>query len=115
MHEYSVALALIGRVEAAASAHEPGRVRRVHVSVGELSGVDAGLLLTAYDACRGGTICAGALLDVRNVATRWACRACGKDVPPIGPRRCPRCGDAARIVEGDELLLERIEMEVGDV
>ena len=115
MHEYSVALALIDRVAIAARAHESGRVRRVHVSIGELSGVDPGLLCTAYDACRPGTICGGASLDVTPVATAWTCSACGRAVPQVGPRRCTSCGAPARLTQGDELLLERIEVEVNDV
>ena len=115
MHEYSVARARIDRLESEAQAHHAMHVRSVRVKVGELSGVDADQLRTAYDASRVGTICDEATLVVVRVATRWACSRCGGDVPASGPRRCRECGAPARLAEGDELNLDRIEMEVGDV
>jgi hypothetical protein len=34
-------------------------------------------------------------------------------IPAGGPLRCRRCGVPARLAEGDEIMLDRIEMEVG--
>jgi hydrogenase nickel incorporation protein HypA/HybF len=115
MHEYSVVRALIDRVESEARARHGLRVRRVRVQVGELSGVDVGLLRTAYDACRAGTMCGDAAMDVVSVPIHWACTRCGGDVPPSGPRRCRACGAPAHLTHGGELHLERIELEVDDV
>jgi hydrogenase nickel incorporation protein HypA/HybF len=115
MHEYSVVRALLDRVESEARAQHALRVRRLRVQVGELSGIDVYLLRTAYDACRIGTICAGASLEVVSVATRWSCSRCGRDIPSAGPRRCSECGAPARLTHGEELNLDRIELEVGDV
>jgi hydrogenase nickel incorporation protein HypA/HybF len=112
MHEYGIARALLDRVHAAARAHSTVRVVAVHVRIGELSGVDAGLLRTAYEVCCPGTACSGATLDIAAVPVRWTCARCGADVPSDGPRRCRTCGAPARLAEGDELLLDRIELEV---
>ncbi len=112
MHEYSVVSALIDRIEAEARAHRATSVQRVRVKIGELSGVDAGLLATAYATFREKTICDGADLDIERVAPRWACPACKADVAADGPPRCTACGAAARLEAGDEIVLDRIEMEV---
>jgi hydrogenase nickel incorporation protein HypA/HybF len=85
------------------------------VRVGELGGVNADMLLAAYELARGGTVCAGAPLDIAAVPARWACDACGREVTGDGPRRCQACGAPARLIAGDDLVLERIELEVPDV
>jgi Zn finger protein HypA/HybF involved in hydrogenase expression len=36
-------------------------------------------------------------------------------VPAGGPLRCPACGAPARLVSGDDILLERLDLEVPDV
>jgi hydrogenase nickel incorporation protein HypA/HybF len=113
MHEYSIVQALVQLVERQASAHGAVRVNRVWVRIGDLSGVDPGLLAIAYDTSRAGTVCRDAPLQVTAVAAQWVCGAC--DAPVAGGRslRCGTCGGPARLARGDEILLERIEMEVG--
>jgi Zn finger protein HypA/HybF involved in hydrogenase expression len=49
------------------------------------------------------------------VAARWACIACDRDVAKGAVLRCEACGRPARLVHGDEIILERIEMEAPDV
>jgi hydrogenase nickel incorporation protein HypA/HybF len=113
MHEYSIVASLVDRVE-----HEvpPGaRVVCVHVSIGELSGVDVELLHTAFSTFAERTCCGGAQLDVRAVAARWACPGCGAELERGARLRCALCGRPARLLQGDEIVLERIEMEVPDV
>ncbi len=112
MHEYSIVQALIDRVEQEAERHRASAVRRLEVRVGELSGVESGLLRTAYLTFRERTVCADADLVVRAVAARWACPRCGAGTGADGMLRCPACDVPLRLVEGDDLVLERIEMEV---
>jgi len=111
MHEYSIVQALLDRVEAEARARGATRVHRLSVSIGELSGVETSLLATAFSLARERTICDLAEIDIQQVGARYCCRACGADVPRGGPLRCA-CGGEARLASGDEILLERIEMEV---
>jgi hydrogenase nickel incorporation protein HypA/HybF len=112
MHEYSVARALLRRVEAEARRRHATRVRRVAVRIGELSGVQAELLASAYALAREGTACHEAELEVHPVAARWSCRDCGKEPAPGAALRCPACAGEVQLSSGDEMLLERIELEV---
>jgi hydrogenase nickel incorporation protein HypA/HybF len=112
MHEYSVVQALIERVESEARARGASAVHRVSVRVGEASGVDVELLATAYATFRERTLCAQAELCVNVVPVRWGCERCGAAPIPGQVLRCARCDRGLRLVEGDELVLDRIEMEV---
>ena len=112
VHEYSIVQALVDRVEAEAHARQAIAVERVVVSIGELSGVEVELLRTAYETYRTRTICERAPLDVTFVPAEWVCRPCAAPVGAAGIRRCPACGGPATLQRGDEILLERIDMEV---
>ena len=112
VHEYSIVQALIGRVEAEASARGATAVHLLRVSLGELSGVDPTLLATAYQTFREHTVCSDAELDLRSVPARWACPRCESSIARGQPLQCGICGRPARLVQGDELILESIQMEV---
>jgi hydrogenase nickel incorporation protein HypA/HybF len=112
MHEYSIVQALYDTVVAQASARGAVTVHGVHVRIGELSGVDAGLLDTAWRTFRVRTICEHAAMDVEVVAARWECPVCAAGVPRGRVLRCPDCGAAVRLAQGDEIVLDRIVMEV---
>ena len=112
MHEYSLVEALLARVEREAQRRNAVAVRRLSLRIGDLAGVERELFETAYATCREGTACAEAELVVRPVRVRWACSACGKDMASGDVLTCPDCRSPARLVEGDEIVLDRIEMEV---
>ncbi len=112
MHEYSIVQALLEQVERQARAHGATAIHRLHVSIGELSGIETALLETAYETFRERTLCAESELTVHPVAARWSCPACGRPVAPGEALRCPDCRLPARLEAGDEIVLERIEMEV---
>jgi len=81
MHEYSIVQALYEKVAAQAAERGATRVHEVRVRIGDLSGVDVGLLETAWQTFRVRTICETAPMEVARVP-------------------------------GDDLVLERIVMEV---
>ena len=112
MHEYSIVQALVERVEREARARGASTVHRLSVRIGELSGVDIGLLTTAFATFRDRTICEGAELGVESVPARWECPRCANEVGSGSLLRCVRCDAPARLAAGDEIVLDRIEMEV---
>jgi hydrogenase nickel incorporation protein HypA/HybF len=112
VHEYSLVQALLEQVERTAQAHRAQAVHRVHLRVGQLSGVEIPLLATAYEAFRARSACAQAELEIHPVAARWDCPGCAR-VFAAGERlRCPDCDLPAALAAGDEIVLERIELEV---
>lgn len=115
MHEYSIIQALVARVEQEVHAYPGAQVRRLWVRIGELSGVEIDLLATAYETFRAKTVVADAELEIRRVPASWACSSCAQPLERGALLRCPRCGKPAKLKEGDEINLDRIEMEVPDV
>jgi len=111
MHEYSIIQSLVESVAAAVGNREAA-VHRVDVAIGELAGVDCGLLATAFEVFRDGTICEHAALTIDRIPARWECPRCGGEVACGGFLRCTLCDAPARLAAGDEIVLQRIELEV---
>lgn len=112
MHEYSVVQALLERVDREVAAHGATRVHAVRVRIGELAGIEIELLRTAYDTIRRGTPCEAAPLEITSVDARWECPRCATAIARGEALQCATCGAAARLATGDEIVLDRIEMEV---
>lgn len=112
MHEYSVGQALMERIEAEAASHRATAVHRVSLKIGEMSGVEPDLLESAFEILKARTICETAGLIIERVPACWACPACGRSIPRGEVLRCAACGEPARLVTGDEIVLAQLEMEV---
>jgi hydrogenase nickel incorporation protein HypA/HybF len=112
VHEYSIVQALVEQVEQEARARCALRVDRVSVRIGELAGVEIELLQTAYQTFRERTICEHAPLEIRLVPAQWVCRTCGAAIDRGAVLRCALCDGAATLQQGDEILLDQIDMEV---
>jgi hydrogenase nickel incorporation protein HypA/HybF len=111
MHEYSIVQALVDRIEEEARAHGARSVERVVLRIGDLSGVEVELLQTAYLTFRERTVCEHAPLEIACVPPVWSCRRCGRRVWEDGPLRC-ECGGTPELRQGDEIVLDKLEMEV---
>ena len=111
MHEYSIVQALLDRVAVEARSHGAIAVHRIRVQIGEASGVESDLLETAFELARTATLGKAAELEVVPVPARWECGSCGNEIVQGGILRCGLCEQPARLVQGDEIVLERIEME----
>jgi len=112
MHETSLVSALMQQVEAAAMELRASAVHRIRVRIGELAGVEPQLFASAFELFRERTICAAARLEIVTAAAAWTCPGCGAAIAPGQVLRCPDCALPARLASGDEIILERIEMEV---
>lgn len=115
MHEYSIVSALVDRVQREADAHPGAVVQRLHVRIGEVAGVEVELLRTAFMTFREHSACAEAELTITSVAAAWRCSRCDREITAGAILTCPACKRPARLVAGDDIILERIEMEVPDV
>lgn len=114
MHELSVCMSLLHEVARIARAADARAVHSVTVCVGPLSGVEAGLLSRAFEVARCGTVANAATLIVDVACVRVRCMICGAE-NEAAPNRllCARCGEyRTRVIEGDELLLSAVEMDV---
>ena len=111
MHEFSIVTALLEQVDEQARRHKAQAVRGVRVRIGELSGVEPELVKSAFEIVRVGTLCAAADIDIVPVPAVWACAACDRPIEG-GGFCCPECGQTARLVAGDDLILETIQLEV---
>lgn len=112
MHEYSLVHALVSRVEELARENHAEAVQSLELEVGELAGVEVELLKLAFETFRAGTVCAGAELSVTTAQPRWECPRCGPLPATPAALHCPACGRAGRLAGGDQILLQRIAMEV---
>jgi len=111
MHEYSIVQSLVDSVAAAVGSREAS-VREVRVVIGEMSGVDCGLLTTAYEVFRAGTLCEHAALTIDRIPAKWHCPRCQMAIARGAFLRCAACNEPAQLASGDEIVLQRIELEV---
>ena len=112
MHEYSLMLALMERVEQEAASRRAVAVHRVRIRIGELSGVEPDLLESAFSIVRERTICEHAVIEITRVPAQWECSRCQAPLAAGGLLQCAACGAPARLTRGDEILLEQVELEV---
>lgn len=115
MHEVSLVHALFDQVDRAIAPHPAAAVRVLTVRVGDRAGVERELFETAFALCREERGYGAAALSLVEERAVFRCRSCGATVAEGGPLRCARCDGDARLVAGDALVLERVELEVRDV
>jgi len=112
MHEYSVCSALLQEVERIARAHGAGGVALIELQLGPLSGIDEALLRRAWPLVAAGTVAATAELQISAAPVKVRCTSC-EAVSEVPPNRllCAHCGDfRTRLLSGDEMLLDRLEL-----
>ncbi len=111
MHELSFAEQILKVVEKAARAHGSGRVARVSLRVGTMSGVDKGSLTFCLEAIASGTRMEGARIEVVEVEPALVCASCGRS-PLRGATApaCPKCGGPADVSPATDLYVEEIEL-----
>ena len=117
MHELSVCVALLAQVERIAVERNAHEVSKIVLKVGPLSGVEPDLLRRAYPLAAAGTVAAHAELVIEAADVVVRCTRCGNE-SMVAPNRllCGRCGDfRTRVVSGEEMILQSLELEKADV
>ena len=113
MHELSVCLSLLREVERIARENNAGRVTKIAVTIGPLSGVEPGLLQNAYPMAVAGTIAEDAEFQIEVAGVVVKCSQCGAE-SAAKPNRllCAECGDfRTNLVSGDEMVLKSLELD----
>jgi hydrogenase nickel incorporation protein HypA/HybF len=113
MHELSIAISLVDLAAAAARGAGAERVEVVRLRLGALSGVVAEALAFGFDVAAGGTIVAGARLEIERLPLIIYCASCASpaELADTTSFRCPRCGrPSADIRQGRELELASLEV-----
>jgi hydrogenase nickel incorporation protein HypA/HybF len=124
VHELAVAQALVEQVEAVIdrygashdldrSSSEAWRASLIRVRIGPLAGMVPELLASAFPLAAAGTRAEHAELDLVAASIQVRCQSCGAETEAAMNRLiCAACGDwHTRILSGDELLLESVELE----
>ena len=114
MHELAVCQALVEQASDIVRQHGAKCASRLRLRVGPLSGVVAELLASAFPLAAAGTCVDGAALDIVDTPVRVQCLTCGTQSDALPNRLlCGSCGDwHTRLIAGDELILESVELEV---
>ena len=116
MHELSLIAGLFDILEEKAREHKSRRITAVKLRVGRLAGAVPELLVSAFDMYKKGTLAEEAVLETVAVPVKVLCRACGAEFEVEDfVFRCQSC-DAPdlEILTGTDLLLEKIELEIGE-
>ena len=113
MHEAAVAENLMQSIIAASAEHIGKEIVRVVISCGQINAINDEAMQFAFEAVAEGTICEGAVLEIKHIPLKSQCRKCKLefDFDFYSPT-CPDCGSADIAIGADApLLLEEIEFE----
>ena len=113
MHELSIAENIIEISEAQARAQNARRIRTVKVRLGQFTTIVGEALQFSFEIARRGTLAAEAVLEIENVPMVVRCNECGDAGENLRELCliCARCGGPLRIVSGEEMQVEYIEMD----
>jgi hydrogenase nickel incorporation protein HypA/HybF len=114
MHEVSIVANIFEILEEKAREQKAAKVVSVQLKVGALSGVVSENLRSAFEMYKTGTLAETAELKIEDVHFKVRCKSCGKEtIKDDYVLLCPHCGGRdLEAVEGTELTLERIELEI---
>jgi len=113
MHELSVCQSIIGQVTRIAAEHHARCIDKIYLQIGPLSGVEPELLRSAFSIACAETVAAHAELVIRTIPVTIQCQRCHKTSEVAMNRLvCRHCGNwQTQLISGNELLLERIELQ----
>ena len=113
MHELGIAASILESVEKEALRHPDGRITKVGVKIGELSGVDRDALQFGFEVLVKDTAWEQLVLELESVPRVQRCAKCAYEfrMTEFDPR-CPLCGEfATQCISGEELDIAYMEVD----
>ena len=116
MHELGMVTGVVESVRQAAEANHADKVLKVSLSVGEMTEAIEDALTFAYEAITDGDpLFSGSKLDITMVPPKSRCVECGHEFTHDRFHvMCPECGGFADLIEGKELRIDSIEVDIPD-
>jgi hydrogenase nickel incorporation protein HypA/HybF len=113
MHELAVCHSIVDQVSRIAAQHKSGFVEKIYLRIGPLSGVEPGLLESAFPIACAGTAAAKAQLIISRQPILVRCNTCESETEASLNRLvCGVCGGwQTTLLSGNEMLLERVELQ----
>ena len=117
MHEAPIAQGILEAAVAAVRGR-PGRILKIVVVAGAMTGVQREPLEMYLSALSAGTAVEGTVLELKRLPAALECTGCKATAAYDGagevPLLCERCGAANRLTGGLELYVESLEVEDDD-
>ena len=112
MHEMAIAEGILDIALTHAHDNHAQRIERIHLLLGELSGVETEALTLAFRTLVRGTMAETAALTWTRIPLAGRCHYCGKE-RALRPQDylCPDCGGGMEFTHGREMRVDYIEME----
>ena len=121
MHEFSMATQIVENVLEEAKRHDAKKVAEVHLVIGKMTFLGVDQVRFSYGILVNDTIMEDSKLIIKEQDGVIECPSCGfkgavpiEDDPayhvPVPSLRCPKCGEAAKIVEGKECTIASIRL-----
>jgi hydrogenase nickel incorporation protein HypA/HybF len=113
MHELSLAESLIELIEDEARKQGFGKVRKIWLEAGALSGVDPEALRFGFEVAAEGSCAEGAALEILRPPGEAWCFACNRTVTVAEYYDgCPHCrGHQLQVTGGQQFQLKELEVE----
>ena len=113
MHELAITEGIIRAAIPEAEKYGAKRILKIHLKIGELSGVLPECIQYYFDIASKGTIAEKALLTVEKIPAAIACPDCGYEGAVDRKKiRCPQCGGINfRLTGGREYFVDSMEAE----
>lgn len=115
MHEISLVQNLLHQLREIARENKAGRILRVTMVIGPLSGVVVDSFTFGFDIlAKDNDLFKDARLEIIVPPVTFRCSNCGREEQTAGerPEQCAACADQIMIPHGgDDLILQQVEME----
>lgn len=115
MHEISIAESIIQIAEAKAIEQDARSIQVIKLRLGTFTTIVAESLQFAFEVVRQGTLSQDARLEIEIVPMVVRCVVCEESTQPLHGvcLICEQCGFPLKIISGEELQIEYIEVDSG--